>query len=170
MSELTSTFLTRENITLALSIFGSIGTLITFISSYLTKRKNLKIHIVSSTYKQNLQRLVLIITFENRSRLPISVTSTSAIINGNEYELLQHPHCVGEYTHKHGNNVVDRKFEYNLRFPSDIQQLSAISGYLLFDVVPKELENLSTPLILQVHSTRGLVQKIELQPNQIKWI
>ena len=43
MSNLTTELLTRENITLALSIFGSIGTLVTFISSYLSKRKNLRI-------------------------------------------------------------------------------------------------------------------------------
>lgn len=43
MSMLISRFLTQENITLVLSIFGSIGTLVTFISSYLTKRKILKL-------------------------------------------------------------------------------------------------------------------------------
>lgn len=45
-----SKLLTRENITLALSIFGSIGTLITFISSYLHTRKNLKIKISRAGY------------------------------------------------------------------------------------------------------------------------
>lgn len=58
--------LTQENITLALSIFGSVGALVTFISSYLSKRKNLKINITSSTYKKIMRKLILMITFENR--------------------------------------------------------------------------------------------------------
>ena len=170
MPEHPTTLFTQENITLALSIFGSVGTLVTFISSYLTQRKNLKINIISCTYKRQLGRMILIVTFENRSRLPISVTSISAIMNGNILKPLRHPHCVGEYTKKDGDEVIDRKFEYDLRLPADIQQLSAVSGYILFDVSLKELETLSTPLILQFHSTRGGVQQIELQPSQIKWI
>lgn len=170
MSNLTTELLTRENITLALSIFGSIGTLVTFISSYLSKRKNLRINITSSTYNESLNYLVLIITFENRSCLPISVTSISAILHGKELEPLCHPHCVGEYTQRNGNEVIDRKFTYNLQIPTAIQQFGATSGHILFDIPPEELRNQSTPLILAVYSTRGRVQKIELQPQQIRWI
>lgn len=161
--------LTRENITLALSIFGSIGTSITLISSYLTKRKNLKINIASFTYKSHLQRLALLVTFENRSRLPISVTSISCSLHGKIITPIRYPQGVGEYIHRIGKDIVDKKFEYNLSFPADIQQLCAVSGYILFDISQEDLENLSTPLILQVHSTRGRAQKIELQPSQIEW-
>ena len=163
-------YLTRENITLALSIFGSIGTLVTFISSYLTKRKNLKINIVSCTYKRPINTLILIISFENRSSLPIAITSISATINKRPFKPIRYPHCVGEYTQKNGNEVIDRKFTYNLPLPVDIHQLSAVSGHVLFDISPSELEKLSTPLTLAICSTRGRVQKIELQPNQIKWM
>lgn len=166
MSEL----LTRENITLALSIFGSVGTLITLISSYVTKRKNLKINVISSTYRKDLHRLILVITFENHSRLPIAITSVSIALNQENCDCLPYPYNVGEYIKRNGNEVVDRKFTYNLHLPSDIQQLSAVSGYVLFDISPKEIENLSTPLTLSIHSTRGKAQKIELPSNQIKWI
>lgn len=162
--------LTQENITLALSIFGSIGTLITFISSYLSKRKNLKINIISATYKKSPDRLILVITFENRSCLPIAVTSISVTLHGEKLEPLRHPHCVGEYTQRSGDEVIDRKFTYNLQIPADIQQFGAASGYILFDISPEELQNQSTLLILAICSTRGRVQKIELQPHQIKWI
>lgn len=70
-----SKLLTRENITLALSIFGSIGTLITFISSYLHTRKNLKIKISRSGYGRSTPKMLISLTFENQSRLPISITS-----------------------------------------------------------------------------------------------
>ncbi len=160
---------TRENITLFLSIFGSLGTLITFISAYLTKRKNLKIKISSPTYSLNLQKLMLSLSFENYSHLPLAITAISININNNAFLPSRYPQCVGEYIHRRGKEIIDRKFEYNLKLPADIAQLSAISGVILFDVSPKELENLSTPLILRVLSTRGKEQKIVLQPDQIKW-
>lgn len=161
---------TRANITLALSIFGAIGTLVTFISSCLTKRKNLKINVSSCAYRKDLHWLIFVVTFENRSRLPIAITSISATINNKKMDSLKYPHCVGDFAYRSGGTVVDRKFEYNLKLPADIQQLSALSGYVLFEISPIEFENLATPLILSICSTRGLVQKIELQPNQIKWI
>ena len=170
MQELLSAVFTRANITLALSIFGAVGTLVTFISSYLTKRKNLKINITSATYRKDLRWLLCTITFENRSRLPIAITSISVTINDKTIEPKPYPCCVNSYTHRIGNEVIDRKFEYNLNLPADIQQLSALSGHILLDIAPEVLENLSTPLTLAIHSTRGRIQKIELSPNQIKWI
>lgn len=170
MQNFISMVFTRANITLVLSIFGSVGTLVTFISSYLTKRKNLKISITTSVYRKDLYWLMCAITFENRSRLPIAITSISATANNKTIEPKPYPCCINNYAHRIGNDVIDRKFEYNLNLPADIQQLSALSGYVLFELSPKEIENLSTPLTLAIQSTRGRAQKIELSPNQIKQI
>lgn len=170
MQKFIPTLFTQENITLFLSIFGSIGTLITFVSSYLSKRKNLKVGIVSPTYRSDLCWLLCGITFQNRSRLPIAITSICLIVNDKVMEPKSYPCCVNSYTHRIGNDIIDRKTEYNLKLPADIQQLSALSGYVLFELSPTEIESLSTPLILLVHSTRGRVQKIEFQPNQIKYL
>ena len=170
MQEFISALFTRENITLFLSVFGSFGTLITFISSYLTKRKNLKISISSCVYRKDFRWLIFVITFENRSRLPIAITSVSATLNNQEVKSLSYPHHVGDYVYRSGDKILDSKVEYNLKLPADIQQLSALSGYVLFELSPKEIENLSTPLILLIRSTRGRVQKIELSSDQIKWI
>lgn len=114
--------------------------------------------------------MILGITFENRSRLPIAIISISVIKDNKQFNSVPYPSCVSEYTHRYGTEVVDRKFEYNLKFPTDICQLSAVSGFILFDVSPTDLENSSTPLTFLIHSTRGKVQKIELPPSQIEWI
>lgn len=167
--EIITKLLNRENITLFLSIFGSIGTLITFISSFLHTRKNLKVKVNKAGYKNSSQTMLISLTFENRSRLPISVTSISVFISGAEIIPESYPKCVEWYSHKEGLEVVDRKFLYNLNFPVDVQPLFAVSGHILLDVPPKEIERLSTPLILKVHSTRGRVQEIELPHNQIEY-
>ena len=162
--------LTRENITLALSIFGSIGTLITLVSSYLTARKNLKITITTAVYREEQHLLVIGLAFENRSRLPIAITSISLSSPIKDYVPLKYPRYVGEYIHKKGNQIVDQKFTYNLQLPFGIQQLDASSGDILFDIPREDFQKLSTPLMLLVHSTRGCVQKTELRPDQIRYI
>lgn len=159
--------LTRENITLALSIFGAAGTLFTFITSYVSKRKNLKIQITKSSYRTDTHMLLITLTFENRSVLPIAITSIKCFTDKQEFPLFEHPICVAEYAHSRGNEVIDRKFLYNINFPIDIQQLSAFSGSIVLELSRKELEMLSTPLTLQFFSTRGKAQKIELMKDQI---
>lgn len=169
MNKLIMEYFTRENITLGLSIFGAFGTLITFVSTYLTKRKNLKIYFSDVAYKKQLHLLVVPITFENRSQLPIAVTSIACSFNGEEHPLVDYPRCVESYSRREGQEVVDRKFLYNLNFPVTIQQLDAISGRILLELSPKDLEKLSTHLTFQVYSTRGKVQKIILPHDQIKY-
>lgn len=161
------TLITRENITLLLSIIGSIGTLITVITAITTHRKNLKVKIIKSVYDSDLRRLILNVTFENRSRLPIAVTEAKLSINKKTLDSLPYPFCIEKYSYREGKEVINRIFTYNLQFPSDIQQLSASSGYILFEFSQEYLENQSTPLILLISSTRGGVQKIELPYTKI---
>lgn len=161
---LISQFFTKANITLLLSIIGSFGTLIALY----TKRKNLKIQVSNVAYKEDQKQLLLDITFENRSQLPIAITDVRVFLNNHELTVEKYPLCVEEYSHFHGKEVVDRKFLYNLEFPVAIQQLGASAGKMLLEFSPEELENPSTPLIFQVHSTRGKVQQIELPCDQIK--
>lgn len=170
LSTQTQSLITRDNITLLLSVIGALGTCITLISSFLHKRKNLKIHISNAEYKENQNQMLLTLTFENRSQLPIAVTSVNIFLNGHELSVAEYPICVSQYTHRRGQEVIDRKFLYNINFPVTIQQLGAFAGQMLLEFSPKELENPSTLLTLQVHSTRGKVQRIILPCNQIKCI
>ena len=165
-----SKLLTKDNITFALSVFGSVGALYTFINSCLIMRKHLKITISDIAYNQTVESLVLSLAFENRSQLPIAVTSIQMKIGKTTIDSVKYPAFVGEYFHKHGQEVVDKIFEYNIKLPLDINQLSASSGCVLFDIAQEELENLSTPLTILIYSTRGRVQKIRLQPDQIKYL
>lgn len=165
-----SQFVTRANVTLFLSIFGAFGTLVTLISSFYAKRKRLKIKISNVQYKKDQKQMLLDIAFENRSQLPIAVTSVHVFLNNHELEVMEYPWSVNEYTHLQGGKIVDKKFLYNLEFPVTIQQLGASAGKMLLEFSPKELESPSTPLIFQVHSTRGRVQQIELPCNQIEYL
>ena len=160
--------ITKDDITLIIAIIGAIGTLYSMVSSLWIKRKNLKISISNAAYRKDLHTLMLPISFENRSHLPITVTSVRIFSLENELHVSEYPRCVNEYTHRHGSEIVDRKFQYNLNFPIGIGVLGAVSGCILLDISPKEFEKISTPLTVQVRSTRGLVQKKQLEPNSIR--
>lgn len=118
LSTQTQSLITRDNITLLLSVIGALGTCITLISSFLHKRKNLKIHITDAEYNKNQNQMLLTLAFENRSQLPIAITSVRIFLNGHELSAAKYPICVSQYTHRHGSEVVDRKFLYISTFPS----------------------------------------------------
>lgn len=152
----------KANITLFLSIIGSIGTLSTFVISFLNKRKKLHISVSNVSYSKEQRILFVPITFENRSQLPIAVTDVILVNKGHQYFHLPYPRQVSCYTHTIGNEVVDRINTYNANLPIDISQLSAKSGYFLFDIPTGVSQTLETDTFLLIHSTRGKVMKIEL--------
>lgn len=162
--------ITKDDITFILAVIGSLGTIFSLVSSFLVMRKNLRVTVSNAVYRKEFHILMISLTFENRSRLPIAITSVKVFSLNGELPVEKYPRCVNEYTHRHGKEVVDRKFQYNLEFPVDIAQLGAVSGSILLEISPKEFESLPTPLIVQVHSTRGRVQKIKLNLNQIKCV
>lgn len=168
MFETFTELLTRDNVTLALSIFGSLGTLITLITNFLVYRKNLKIHISDAFYLSDRKLLYIKVLFENRSRLPISITKISLSINKEIFTPTKLTHCVHDYKNKDGEEIVDRIFTYNSQLPKMISALGAECGYIIFDIPEEVMQNLSTPLSYSIYSTRPGVQRIELPYTEIR--
>lgn len=162
--------LTFENITFVLSVFGSVGTLITFIAAFKSNRKNLKMIVSNLAYIKDVKTLSITITFENRSRPPISITSARLFISDDEILPEKYPRLVDRYAYRENDEIVARKFLYNINFPVCVQQLGASSGSLLFDVSPEVIQNSSTPLFLKVRSTRGREDKTQLDVCSMKYV
>lgn len=162
-------FSTKDAITLILAIIGAVGTFTNYFFSYLAKRKNLKITVARIALKIPINTLVVSLCFENKSQLPISITSISFLVDEIETMPCKYPELVEEHYVERKGVLVNSKFLYNLNLPLDIQQLGAASGHILLDISQEKLQNLSTPLIVQVHSTRGKVQKITLPLDQIEY-
>lgn len=153
---------TKANITLLLSIIGTIGTVSTFVISFLNKRKRLRISFSDIIYRNDLKTLIVGTTFENKSQLPIAITKIFLLYNGVQHSCIPYPRCVSTYAHKIGKDTVDRINTYNMNLPIDINQLSAKSGYFLFDIPEEDVQTLRTGAFLLVHSTRGKVMRISL--------
>lgn len=70
---------TRENITLAIALFGAFGTALNGILGFIRSRKKISIQIIKICRLNKF--IVAYIVILNHSRLPISINDISIIIN-----------------------------------------------------------------------------------------
>lgn len=154
--------LSKENITFALSVFGSIGTLWTIIQS----RKNLDFKLHYFGYSKERKLALAYIQFVNKSRIPISITDVCLKIDRVVYPCKKIPSIAGTVLHKcFGTQSVDNF--YSVQLPIFLSALGGTSCYLVFDI-PQEYDTpLSTPVKITVSSNRGRTLEVELQPDQV---
>ena len=107
-----SNLITRENITLAIALFGAIGTAINATLSLIHNRANLNIRIVK--IKDYLPFFLTYVIFENNSRLPISVTSISIQIDGIFYPCSAIPEKVITNEVKRNGEILSYKETYSM--------------------------------------------------------
>lgn len=153
VSKLISYF-TRENITLAIAIFGALGTIFTWISSFLRNRKRLNFKIHKLYIAGNI--LSCFISFENKSHLPISINGISVVFDKQYYPCNNTSQLLFKSTNKSNGKITAEKSVYTTQLPVNLSALSGSSGYFSFAVSQDVLENLSTLLTVQVSTNRGL--------------
>ncbi len=139
---------TRENITLAIAIFGALGTLLTWFFNFIHSRKNIDLRIIKISKFEN--QLTMYLSIQNKSRIPISINSISLLSDGVYYpcDIISHP----AFTVSYQNNCTDI---FTIPFPVNLGSLTGTSGYIEFDISSKVLKPLSTPLTVQVSTNRG---------------
>lgn len=152
MEELKELF-TRDNITLALSIFGSIGTICTWLYNYIKIRKSFTIEL--NGYRFNPKGLLLHVQFVNKSTLSLSINEIAIKHNEIEYPCSKIPQKVLETTHKVGKEIVSHKEYYSLEFPINLPPLCGASGYLYFSSDSENFPKLSTETTVIIRSNRG---------------
>lgn len=155
-----SNIFTKENITFSLAVFGSIGTLISAIISFIHRRKKLSIHI-SKLYFDHTS-IWLYCIFENKSQLPISINSLAVQIRNSFIYTSQIPQKVFEVTDRSGNTITSKREFYSIAFPISLPALSGTAGYVYFDIPGERLETLPTELFFQAGTNRGMVKKRKL--------
>ena len=154
-------FFTRENITLILAIFGSVGTLITWISKVVTSRKSVNVSL-GRIYEPD-KIFCCFLVFENKSRLPICINSVSVVIDGIPFPCAIIPHVSYTVTRKSGSKVIGEREYPSLALPLNLGGLSGSSGFLDFDIPQEYLQKISTPLTLQVSTNRGNLKQMKLE-------
>lgn len=153
-------FFTKENITFILATIGSIGTIYTLISAAIFQRVNFSMRLHMYHYKNN--QLLIYASFENHSRLSLSITGISAIYDGVSYPCLYQSISVCEHERRIGGKIVSRKEDFSISLPINLSSLAGTSGYLYFDMLPDTYPSDAKTLTLQVSTNRGKAKKMIL--------
>lgn len=153
--ETLASLFTRDNITLALSIFGSIGTVFTFIHTFITNRKNVNVRIIGHRFSD--ESLLIYMAFENKSRLPISVTGITVMINGVWYSCVEPSITVLNETFRTGKIVTSHHEYKSLALPISLPSLGGTSGYVYFEFPEAIFQTDTTQLKFLINSNRGVV-------------
>lgn len=155
-----STLLNRENITLCLSIIGSLGAVISAVSAFIRNRKRIKVSVIGYRHDRRLYTFWLLI--ENRSRLPISVNAFSIKADNGTCMCVLSQKVAIESVRRVGSKVVSSREYLSANFPINLPGLSSCSALILFEPLEQLLKADSKSVTFQVHTNRGKVSQIEL--------
>lgn len=157
-------YITKSNVTFILAVFGSIGTITSWIYAYFATRKNIILRVIAYQAKNNI--LLTYLSFENKSRLAISITNLALKVNGTYFPCRHLPQRVTSSQQSIGGKIVSSIDYYNIRLPIELGGLGSNSGYVLF-VLPKGVGIPDSKILtLQVVSNRGKAVETTLPLDQ----
>lgn len=157
-------YLTRENITLAIAIFGALGTISTWIYNYITSRKNISFSIISAFYKNST--LSAYIMVENKSRMPVCINGVTIIEGKKKAMCKQMPTKILEITNRTGSEVIDKRKIYTCQFPISLGALSGDSGYICFNLKDFNID-VSKELNFLIATNRGKELSVRIAPKYV---
>ena len=156
---------TRSNITLFLSILGSVGAISSWFYTFYKNHKHFSVEIVS--YRPSSFGLLLYIQFSNYSELPLSINEIAVLHNKHEYICKKNPSKVLEKVNQKGCNTITY---YSMKFPINLPPLCGDSGYLFFSVEKDgfPLEAKEVTLIIRTNRGREVQKTLPLE-NLLGW-
>lgn len=158
--ELFHKLLTKENITFALSVFGSLGTAYTLLSQ--RKKISGSIHY----YRYENKGLVLYMSFTNHSHQPISISNVAIVHDSVCYPCVYVPTKVYDSKDWIKNELISHKEIFSISFPISLTSLAGSSGYLYFDTLPDNFPTSPKALTFEVSTSRGKAKRMILSvPN-----
>lgn len=146
---------TRDNITLLLSIFGSVGTLSSWIFTIIKNRKNLCIQLIGRRFSDDACSLLVYAMFENKSHLPISITGISVQLDSIWYPCEKIPLTTFTETTRCKDKILSRHEYQSLPLPIFITGLGGTSGYVYFEFPESSLPPDATQMTFLISTNRG---------------
>lgn len=164
VTNIQQTIFNRDNITLAIALFGALGTVISGILNFIHSRKRFSLQIVKICYLK--EYIVVYIAIQNKSRLPISINDISLIIGKEKYTGNSIPPHSLRYIDPTTDIPTDRE-HFTIQFPLNLGALAGASGYMRLDVPEEVSQKLPTHLIFQVATNRG--NSVQKKLERGKW-
>lgn len=148
-----------QTISLILGIIGTAGTITGGIVAFIRSRVRLTIDVV--TWYQASDCVFIYAVITNRSFLSISVSSISAILDGEEVPCSLYPFVVTYRKLPGEEGEGQAEPVRSLPFPLNLGPLNGVSGYLYFRSPKSIVQPLATHLSLLAHTSRKGQVKIE---------
>ena len=145
-------YVTKENITFLLGVFGSIGTFYALVSRIFLNRVKVELSIIEFVPAKD--SVVLYVMFINKSHLPISIINVKLWNRSMIYECVKSPHIVRIDTRTSKNTVIYKEATYNIPFPINLPSLSGTSGYLYFQIPQGNFQLAPKSLTVEVNTNR----------------
>ena len=123
-------YLTKDNITFVLALFGSLGTAISFFTSRYRARQNFSIDPIDLHIGE--KGVLCYLTFLNKSSSQLIITDMSIKINDLYFPAIKIPEIVQHSVRRSGNEITDVHSNYSLAFPVILAGNYATSGYFYF--------------------------------------
>lgn len=136
-----------------LTVMAFVMSLTSWIHTFINQRKRLSISVVACDKFDT--RLVFLFFFENKSRLPISITRIKLCNNGKSVENEPVERLLFENTKTLGKEITDHHSLYSERFPISLGMLDSCSAYVVFADCQRVFEMIPTLLNFQVYTNRG---------------
>lgn len=127
-------YLTKENITLSISIIGFAISIFNFFES--RYRQHIRLEFAYKAHANNSSMLLLQAAFLNHSHLPVCVSRVFIYIGSYTYEFKWIPETVIEKTKRTGNVIEDVIKIHSLTPPFKIESLGIVGGILVANLEP----------------------------------
>jgi hypothetical protein len=150
----------RDIVLFVVSGLAFIMSLSSWVHTWTTQRRNLEISIIK--YYKVSEYHYFMLSLENRSRLPITISRFKAMFGGEAVQCSLTPIIVKETTRTYGNSAVERTNLFSAQFPLAIGSLGGISEIIVFQNSQEEPEDSPTHWIFQVYTNRGRSFQVKL--------
>lgn len=150
-------YVTKENITFLLGLFGSAGTFYTFVSKFFLN--HVKVECSIAEYVPAKDSVILYMMFINKSHLSVSITDVKIWNRSSAYSCEKAPHIVRidarNSINKAEKTVIYKEAIYAAQFPINLPSLSGSSGYLYFQIPQENFQCDSKSLTVELNTNRN---------------
>lgn len=153
-------------ITLGIAIAGFVMSLLSWVYTALTHRKQISLVIDKTLFSISTNELVLYVQFLNRSRLAIAISDVQVVLDGDLISCDKDIKIYHTSVHKFAGSQAMKDF-YTQPFPLQLQGLGGSNAVLLFALPPNSGINLSKSVTIKVLSNRGALpeKRYDIRPE-----
>lgn len=144
-----------------ISVFAFILSLASWVYILISQRRRITIKVYTCRICDKSPLFYM--SFENMSRLPVSITRITLISNDTHTDCVLIPKEVLATTKMLGNEIQNQDRFYSEKMPINLDSLSCKSGYVYFESEQQLLSIPATSATFRVYTNRGRLRKKTLQ-------